>query len=85
MSENRIMQQVTTIFSVFMVFFYIGVGIFLIFYMERTIVDKPVRVILGSTFLLYGFFRAFRAYMKIVEVFFKKDEKDKFDKTRYNR
>ena len=79
------MQQVTTIFSVFMVFFYIGVGIFLIFYMERTIVDKPVRVILGSTFLLYGFFRAFRAYMNIVEVFFKKDDKDKFDKTRYNR
>ena len=85
MSENRIMQQVTTIFSVFMVFFYIGVGIFLIFYMERTIVDKPVRVILGSTFLLYGFFRAFRAYMNIVEVFFKKDDKDKFDKTGYNR
>ena len=85
MSENRIMQQVTTIFSVFMVFFYIGVGIFLIFYMERTIVDKPVRVILGSTFLLYGLFRAFRAYMKIVEVFFKEDDKDKFDRTRYNR
>ena len=36
--------------------------------------DKPVRVIMGSTFIFYGLYRAYRAYVKIVEVFFTKDE-----------
>jgi hypothetical protein len=81
MNESRLMQQVTAIFSVFMVFFYFGVGIFFIFYSDRSTIDKPVRVILGSTFLLYGFYRAFRAYLKIVEAFFRKDNKDEDDDT----
>jgi hypothetical protein len=74
MNESRIMQQMTAIFSVFMVFFYIGVGVFFIFYSDRSTIDKPVRIILGSTFVFYGLYRAFRAYIKIVEAFFKKDK-----------
>jgi cytochrome c biogenesis protein CcdA len=73
MNESRLMQQMTAIFSVFMVFFYIGVGAFFIFYSDRSTIDKPVRIILGSTFIFYGLYRAFRAYLKIVEAFFKKD------------
>jgi hypothetical protein len=76
MNENRLMQQVTAIFSIFMVFFYIGVGVYFVFYSDRSYLDKSVRVIMGSTFLFYGVYRAYRAYVKIIEAFFtgKKEE-----------
>jgi hypothetical protein len=74
MNENKIMQQISAIFSVFMVFFYIGVGCFLIFYFDHTYIDKPVRVIMGSTFIFYGLYRAFRAYIQIIRLFFSKDK-----------
>ncbi len=70
MNENRLMQQVTAIFSIFMVFFYLGVGCYFVFYSDRSILDKSVRVIMGSTFIFYGLYRAYRAYVKIVEAFF---------------
>ncbi len=70
------MQQVIAIFSVFMVFFYLGVGWYLIFRFDLSNLDKAVRVIVGSTFMFYGLYRAFRTYGKIVEVFFTKDEDD---------
>ena len=74
MNENKLMQQVIAIFSIFMVFFYLGVGSFLIFYSGLNYLDKAVRVIMGSTFLFYGLYRAYRTYIKIVELFFTKDE-----------
>jgi len=74
MNGNRLMQQVTAIFSIFMVLFYLGVGIFFIFFSDLSYLDKPVRVIMGSTFLFYGTYRAFRTYLKIVEAFFSKDD-----------
>jgi hypothetical protein len=73
MNENKIMQQISAIFSVFMVFFYIGVGCFLIFYSRLAYLDKPIRVIMGSTFIFYGIYRAFRAYVQISKLFFSKD------------
>jgi hypothetical protein len=73
MKENKLMQQVTAVFSIFMVFFYLGVGFYLIFYFQQSLIDKSVRVIMGSTFIFYGLYRAYRAYTKIVEVFFTKD------------
>jgi hypothetical protein len=76
MNGNRLMQQVTAIFSVFMVLFYLGVGYYFVFYSNLSYLDKAVRVIMGSTFLFYGLYRAYRAYVKIVEVFFTKDEDD---------
>lgn len=70
MSENRLMDQINAIFSVFMVIFYIGIGIFLLFFLKTIDYAKPIRVILGGTFIFYGVYRAFRTYAKIVEVFF---------------
>jgi hypothetical protein len=70
------MQQVTAIFSVFMVLFYLGAGIYFVFYFNLSNLNKPVRVLLGSAFIFYGLYRAFRTYVKIVEVFFTKDEDD---------
>jgi len=74
MNENRLMGQVTAIFSLFMVFFYLGVGIYFVFYCNLSYLDRSVLVIMGSTFIFYGIYRAFRAYFKIVEVFFTKDK-----------
>jgi hypothetical protein len=76
MNGNRLMQQVIAIFSVFMVFFYLGVGWYIIFRFDLSYLDKAVRIIMGSTFLFYGLYRAYRAYVKIVEVFFTKDDED---------
>ena len=74
MKENRLMSQVTAIFSLFMVFFYLGVGCYLVFFSNLRY-DKSLLVIFGSAFIFYGLYRAFRAYIKIVEVFFT-EEKD---------
>jgi Na+/phosphate symporter len=76
MNGDRLMQQVTAIFSTFMVFFYIGIGCYFLFYFDNTYLNKAVRVIMGSTFIFYGLYRAYRAYVKIVEVFFTKDDDD---------
>ena len=76
MDGNRLMEQVTVIFSTFMVIFYLGVGFLFIFYPNLSYIDKAVRVIIGSTFIFYGLYRAYRAYVKIVEVFFTKEEDD---------
>ncbi len=70
------MQQVTAIFSTFMVFFYLGVGVFLIWFSDLSYLDKAVRNIMGFTFLFYGSYRAYRAYIKIVELFFTKNNED---------
>jgi hypothetical protein len=74
MNDNKIMRQISAVFSVFMVFFYVGIGCFFVFYFNSNLVDKPVRVIMGSTFFFYGFYRAFKAYVDIKNVFFTKDE-----------
>jgi hypothetical protein len=74
MNGDKLMQQVTAIFSVFMVFFYLGVGFYLIFFPNLSYLDKPIKVIMGSTFIFYGIYRAYRAYVKIVEVFFTKED-----------
>jgi len=77
MKENRMMQQVTVIFSTLMVVFYLGIGFYLIFSPIMTYIDKPVRVMIGAAFLFYGSYRAYRAYVTIVEVFFTKhDDED---------
>lgn len=72
MNENRLMSQVTAIFSLFMVFFYLGIGCYLVFFSIPGY-DKSLLVIIGSSFIFYGLYRAFRAYIKIVEVFFTKE------------
>jgi hypothetical protein len=76
MDGNRLMEQVVAIFSIFMVFFYLGVGCYFVFYFPPTYLGKPVQVIMGSTFIFYGIYRAYRTYVKIVEVFFSKNKEE---------
>ncbi|MDX9725581.1 MAG: hypothetical protein RBT38_04270 [Bacteroidales bacterium] len=77
MEDNRLMKQVNAVFSIFMVLFYLGVGIYLMFYFRNTTLDRSVLVIFGSVMFLYGIYRAYRTYVNIVELFFRrKDESD---------
>jgi len=76
MDNNKIMKQVTAIFNLFMVFFYLGGGIFLIFFFKNTYLDQAVLVLMGSVFVFYGLYRAYRTYVSIVDLFFRKDNDD---------
>ena len=76
MIENKIMKQISTIFGVFMVFFYLGVGGYFMFSSSLDYIDKPLRVIMGSTLMLYGIYRAFRAFKQIGDLFSRKDKGD---------
>jgi formate hydrogenlyase subunit 3/multisubunit Na+/H+ antiporter MnhD subunit len=76
MNENRIMQQISAIFSVFMVFFYLGVGVYMLFFFKNTFMDRSALVIFGSVLIFYGVYRAYRAYLSIVDLFFRKNRED---------
>jgi len=74
------MQQVTAIFSIFMVVFYLSAGIYLLFFFNSGDLNRPLIVIMGITFIFYGIYRTFRAYQKIVEVFFTRENDHENDK-----
>ena len=65
-----------TIFGTLMTFFYLGVGIFLVSspFLRYIDIPKPLRIIVGITFIFYGIYRAYRSYTQIVEVFFTKEK-----------
>ena len=74
MDNNRIVQQIYAMFGIFMVLFYVGGGIFFLFFADRFFVlNKAALGLLGGTFLLYGIYRIFVTYKKIVETFFSKN------------
>ena len=82
MNENRLMQQVGTIFGIFMTFFYVGVGLFLflspnLMLLPNPTYDKFIRILVGSTFIVNGIYRAYRTYVKIIELFFSGDDDEK--------
>ena len=82
MNENRLMQQIGTIFGAFMVLFYLGIGFYLILSPNLILVFNPdytkiFRFLVGPTLIIYGIYRAYTTYGKIKEVFFTKDEDDR--------
>jgi cytochrome c biogenesis protein CcdA len=76
MGGNNLYEQVMVIFGGVMVFFYIGLGIFIIIspYFEQ--IEKFIRIIFGSALGLLGIQRAVRTYEKVKEVFFTKNNSD---------
>ena len=76
MESNRLLKQMGAVFGVFMVFFYVGIGIYLAFFFDMSTLDKPVLVIIGVTFILLGLYRAYRSYQKIIEAFFTDDSEE---------
>jgi threonine/homoserine/homoserine lactone efflux protein len=82
MNENRLMQQIGTIFGAFMTLFYFGVGFYIILSPNVVLSPDPaaskfLRILLGSTFVIYGVYRAYRTYVKVVEIFFTDDDNNK--------
>jgi len=75
MDNNRILQQIYAIFGIFMVMFYIGGGIFFLFFADRFFnLNKALFGIMGGSFLLYGIYRIFVSYKQLVDAFFTKNE-----------
>ncbi|MCX6333559.1 MAG: hypothetical protein NT092_04555 [Bacteroidia bacterium] len=75
MNSQKLLQQFHAMFGVFMVMFFLGFGTFFLFFADRWFaIDKAMRVIMGSTFLFYGVYRAFVAYKQIREAFFTRDD-----------
>jgi len=74
MSDNRIFQQVQAMFGIFMVVFYLSVGIFLLFFAKNMFnIDRAIRGIIGGTLIFYGLYRVFTTYKQISEAFFNKN------------
>lgn len=76
MKENNMMNQISAVFGAFMTFFYIGVGLYLVFSDKLDYYDKFLRSFVGGTFTLYGLYRGYRTYVKIKEAFFGKTTDD---------
>lgn len=77
MNDNRILQQIYAMFGIFMVMFYLGGGIFFLFFADRLLnINKAILGILGGTFLLYGVYRIFVTYKQIMDAFFSKEDED---------
>lgn len=76
MNENRVLRQFHAVFGIFMVVFYLGVGVFLLFFAKMFVIDKAIRVMIGSTFILYGLYRTYVTYKQLVKVFSSEDEKN---------
>lgn len=75
MDNNRIIQQIHAMFGIFMVLFYLGGGIFFLFYADRFFdMNKALFGLFGATFLLYGIYRIFTTYKQITNAFFKRDK-----------
>ncbi len=70
MNNNKILQQFNAVFGIFMVIFYLGMGVFLLFYAQKIFnIDKALRGILGGTFLLYGTYRIFATIRQLIDAF----------------
>ena len=70
MNDNKILRQISSMFSIFMVIFYIGFGTFSIFFFDQSLIDRATRVIIGTAFIIYGVFRAFKTFFQVKELFF---------------
>jgi len=69
MNSKKLTERMLAIFGATMVFFYIGLGIFIIV-SPQLMIEKPIRIIFAVPLLLYGVYRAFSSYRKIRESFF---------------
>ncbi len=67
------MKQMQAILRLFMALFYLGAGIFLLFFADNFKIDKALLNIVGGTFLFYGIYRFYRASVSIYKLFISKD------------
>jgi hypothetical protein len=72
MNSKKLTERMLAIFGATMVFFYLGLGIFIIISPQLNI-DKSLRIIFAVPLMLYGIYRAFASYQKIKESFYSDD------------
>lgn len=77
MSGRNLYDKVFAIFGALMVFFYFGLGYYVIFSPYLDHIDRPLRVIIGAPLLVYAVYRLFVSYTKIKENFFRGEEDDR--------
>ncbi len=76
MNSNRMLQQFHAMFSVFMVVFYLGFGIFFLFFAKMFYIDQAIKVIMGATFVFYGIYRITVTYKQIIKAFFTSEDEE---------
>ena len=75
MNNKKLTDRMLAIFGATMVFFYLGLGIFILISPFLTL-DKALRIIFAVPLLLYGIYRGFMSVTKIRESFFEDDEEE---------
>jgi hypothetical protein len=78
MNQQRMMDQVTAVFGLFMTVFYIGVGLYLMINSKNFNLDKTLLNIVGVAFIIIGTFRGFRTFQKLREAFFNNKRDNNF-------
>jgi hypothetical protein len=73
MEENKVLQQMQAVIRFFMALFYLGAGIFMLFFAKNFQVNSAVLKLVGGTFLLYGIYRIYKSVVSIYRLFFSKD------------
>lgn len=63
-NEKSMAQKIMMVFGFVMVFFYIGVGIFVLTYPQFDKYDESTRFGAGALLIAYGLFRIVRVYHK---------------------
>ncbi|MGB8357440.1 MAG: hypothetical protein WCD55_02385 [Bacteroidales bacterium] len=73
MSGGKMYDKVFAVFGTVMVFFYFGLGFFILTTTLLTM-DRALRIVFSVPLFLYAIYRAFMSYEKIRDSFFSKDE-----------
>jgi len=74
MSNKNLYDKVFAVFGTVMVFFYLGLGAFIIFSpMLDSYMDKALRIVFGIPLIIYDIYRVFVAWEKIRDAFFSDD------------
>jgi len=74
MDSNIVVKQMQAIMRFLMSLFYVGAGIFLLFFADNFQIDKALRNIVGGAFLFYGIYRIYTSFVTLFKLFFRKDE-----------
>lgn len=75
MNSKKLTDRMLTIFGTVMVFFYLGLAVFIIVSPLLTL-DKTLRIIFATPLFIYGIYRALTSVSKIRESFSEDDEDD---------
>lgn len=72
-SSRKIYERVFAIFGTVMVFFYLGLAIFILT-TDLFEIDKALRIVISTPLFIYAIYRVFTSYEKIKESFFSSDD-----------